>query len=291
MTRRELLAIVMFLKKFRHYLGGSCVKVRTDHGSLRWLCNFKNPEGQLARWLEVLASFHVELEYRPGKRHQNADGLSRRPCKQCGRMEAKNAEREMEEGKIEREAIRHPQVCEVGCQTGLVAAAVATHDLVEHRDTEVVMSRMIWVVGEPGEAAEGELTEGESKGEVQVWLEALLEFQMEETPNDMEEMAAEVDLYLQGIREEVMLMSCGDDSHTPGSVVRSNVVTDELGEDSTDWEGGNETGIVMTRSIGTAPEITFAKIREEQLLDDTIAPILKMKEEGREKPPWEEVSP
>ncbi len=47
-TRRELLAIVEFLKRYRHYLCGSCVKVRTDHGSLRWLCNFKNPEGQLA---------------------------------------------------------------------------------------------------------------------------------------------------------------------------------------------------------------------------------------------------
>jgi hypothetical protein len=81
-TRRELLAIVVFLKKYKHYVGGSRVKVRTDHGSLRWLFSFKNPEGQLARWLEVLSRFDLDIEYRPGKKHQNADGLSRRPWRQ-----------------------------------------------------------------------------------------------------------------------------------------------------------------------------------------------------------------
>lgn len=81
-TRRELLAVtvVIFLKKFKHYLWGR-------KGSLRWLCNFKNPEGQLARWMEVLESYDIELEYRPGRSHQNADGLSWNPCKQCGREE------------------------------------------------------------------------------------------------------------------------------------------------------------------------------------------------------------
>ena len=78
-TRRELLAVVEFLKKYRHYLGGRPVTVRTDHGSLRWLFNFKNPEQQLARWLEVCASFDLVIEHRAGKKHQNADGLSRRP--------------------------------------------------------------------------------------------------------------------------------------------------------------------------------------------------------------------
>ena len=77
-TRREHLAIVVFLEKCKHYVGGQ-VKVRTDHGSLRWLFKFKskNPEGPLARWWEFLSNFDLELEYRPGRCHQNADGLSR----------------------------------------------------------------------------------------------------------------------------------------------------------------------------------------------------------------------
>ena len=41
-TRRELLAIVMSIKHFHHYLYGRRFTVRTDHGALRWLLNFKN---------------------------------------------------------------------------------------------------------------------------------------------------------------------------------------------------------------------------------------------------------
>lgn len=80
MTRRELLAIVSSLKNFHHYLYGRHFLVRTDHGALRWLLNFKNPEGQMARWFEVLASYDFEIQHRAGKSHNNADALSRRPC-------------------------------------------------------------------------------------------------------------------------------------------------------------------------------------------------------------------
>lgn len=48
-TRRELLAIVSSLKNFHHYLYGRHFLVRTDHGALRWLLNFKN-DAQKVRW-------------------------------------------------------------------------------------------------------------------------------------------------------------------------------------------------------------------------------------------------
>merc|ERR1711893_457632 len=83
-TRRELLAVVFFLKYFRHYLYGKKFTIRTDHGALRWLTNFKDPQGQVARWLEVLGTYHFEIEHRPGLKHNNADALSRGPCRQCG---------------------------------------------------------------------------------------------------------------------------------------------------------------------------------------------------------------
>ncbi|KRY23967.1 Retrovirus-related Pol polyprotein from transposon, partial [Trichinella patagoniensis] len=57
---------------------------RTDHNSLKWLWNFREPEGQVFRWLEKLAEFDFEVVHRPGKKHQNADALSRRACRQCG---------------------------------------------------------------------------------------------------------------------------------------------------------------------------------------------------------------
>ena len=79
-TRQELLAIVWFTGHFKHYLIGKKFLLRTDHGSLRWLFRFKEPEGQMARWLERLARFEFDIEHRPGVKHVNSDGLSRIPC-------------------------------------------------------------------------------------------------------------------------------------------------------------------------------------------------------------------
>ena len=82
-TKRELLAVVSMIHHFRHYLWGRKFKLRTDHASLRWLINFKDAEGMIARWMARIASYDYELEFREGKKHGNADGLSR--CRQCKR--------------------------------------------------------------------------------------------------------------------------------------------------------------------------------------------------------------
>ena len=88
-TRRELLAVVSSIKHFHHYLYGKDFLVRTDHGALTWLLSFKNPEGQVARWLEVLQTYNFKIEHRPGKQHGNSDGLSRRPCSPCNHCDKK----------------------------------------------------------------------------------------------------------------------------------------------------------------------------------------------------------
>jgi len=49
LTRKELLAVVNFLRHFRPYLLGRQFKLRTDHSSLLWLKSFKEPEGHLVR--------------------------------------------------------------------------------------------------------------------------------------------------------------------------------------------------------------------------------------------------
>ena len=84
-TRRELLAVVTFIQQYRPYLVCRKFTLRTDHGSLTWLRNFKEPEGQLARWLERLQELDFEIVHRRGSAHRNADSLSRLPCIQCGR--------------------------------------------------------------------------------------------------------------------------------------------------------------------------------------------------------------
>lgn len=80
-THKELLAIVTFLKHFRNYLFGQNFLLRTDHASLKWLKNFKNPEGMIARWISIVDMYDFEIEHRRGTLHLNADGLSRIPVK------------------------------------------------------------------------------------------------------------------------------------------------------------------------------------------------------------------
>ncbi|BHF70141.1 hypothetical protein SprV_0301319100 [Sparganum proliferum] len=77
--RRELLALITFIKQFKPFLVGKHFIVRTDHKALQWLQNMKEAEGQLARWQELLQEFDFSCQYRPGHQHANADALSRRP--------------------------------------------------------------------------------------------------------------------------------------------------------------------------------------------------------------------
>ncbi|KAA3674305.1 uncharacterized protein DEA37_0005478, partial [Paragonimus westermani] len=85
-TRREMLASVYFLKHFRPYLLGKPFKVRTDRQALQWLRNFREPEGQVARWLEYLQDYDFDCIYRPDSRHANADALSRLPTETVNAM-------------------------------------------------------------------------------------------------------------------------------------------------------------------------------------------------------------
>ncbi len=84
-TKKELLAVVTFVKQYHHYLYGRHFVVRTDHASLTWLRNFKSADGLLARWLSVLETYDFDLKHRKGSQHTNADALSRRPKRRCKR--------------------------------------------------------------------------------------------------------------------------------------------------------------------------------------------------------------
>ena len=78
-TRLEMLALVEFIDHFRYYLLGRAFLVQTDHHALKWLMSFKQPEGQVARWLERLQEYNLDIENRSGKTHVSADALSRKP--------------------------------------------------------------------------------------------------------------------------------------------------------------------------------------------------------------------
>ena len=65
-THRKILAVVNFLQHFRPYLLGRHFTLRSDHGLLTWLRNFKELEGQLAHWLEKLQEYDFIIIHWPG---------------------------------------------------------------------------------------------------------------------------------------------------------------------------------------------------------------------------------
>ena len=79
-TRRELLAVTEFLRKYRQYILGRKFTIRTDHSALTWMRKTPEPIGQQARWVSLVDEFNFDIEYRAGKMHGNADALSRMPC-------------------------------------------------------------------------------------------------------------------------------------------------------------------------------------------------------------------
>ena len=53
-TRKELLAVVEFVKQFHHYLHGPKSRIITDHAPIHSVLQVKEPEGELARWIEFM---------------------------------------------------------------------------------------------------------------------------------------------------------------------------------------------------------------------------------------------
>ena len=90
-TKRELYAVVYFMRYFRGYTRWSNTLIRTDHAALKWLRNFQGHDALYARWIVELAAYEpYDIVQRKGAAHVNADMMSRihrsckyPQCKQC----------------------------------------------------------------------------------------------------------------------------------------------------------------------------------------------------------------
>lgn len=76
---QELLAIIVALKAWRHYLAGAPFHILTDHHSLTFLQTQPHLSPRQTRWIEFLQQFQFSIGYQEGKQNVVADGLSRRP--------------------------------------------------------------------------------------------------------------------------------------------------------------------------------------------------------------------
>jgi hypothetical protein len=76
-TEREALAIVYFLRKFRHYLLERRFVLLSDHRALKYVFAHASENSKLARWALQIQEFAFDVAYVPGPENIIADWLSR----------------------------------------------------------------------------------------------------------------------------------------------------------------------------------------------------------------------
>jgi len=99
-TEREAYAVLKATRNFRHILYGSPFTVVTDHASLRYLLDMKDPFGRIGRWIMELQQYQLSVEHRSGKSHNNADSLSRPPIVQPDAVDASSDPGDVEDENI-----------------------------------------------------------------------------------------------------------------------------------------------------------------------------------------------
>ena len=91
----ELAAIIYGLRQFEHILRFRPFVVRTDSGALKHLHNLKDPKGIMARWLNIIQSYEMEIMHLPGKKNKAADAMSR-----CSHLPLPSNEEEKEQAEF-----------------------------------------------------------------------------------------------------------------------------------------------------------------------------------------------
>lgn len=76
-SEKEMLAITHFCLKFRNYIFGHHVTIRTDHRPLTFISKGKNINGTLNRMIHQISDFWYTIQYRKGIIHSAPDALSR----------------------------------------------------------------------------------------------------------------------------------------------------------------------------------------------------------------------
>ncbi|XP_041011286.1 uncharacterized protein LOC121255061 [Juglans microcarpa x Juglans regia] len=77
---KELLALVLAIKKWRPYLLGSIFTIRTDHLSLKYLLEQNVGTAAQQKWISKLLGYEFSIEYKKEIENKVVDALSRNDC-------------------------------------------------------------------------------------------------------------------------------------------------------------------------------------------------------------------
>ena len=76
--KAEMFAVVIFVEKYRAYLGSAPFKLRVDSRALSWLKTYSMDQSYIGRWIVRLDGYHMIIEHRMRDKQQNADSLSKK---------------------------------------------------------------------------------------------------------------------------------------------------------------------------------------------------------------------
>jgi hypothetical protein len=79
----ELVAAVMALRTWHHYLFRNAVHIYTDHKSLKYIFTQPDLNMRQRRWIELIKDYELEVHYHPGKANVIADTLSHKARYNC----------------------------------------------------------------------------------------------------------------------------------------------------------------------------------------------------------------